>query len=205
MKMRPALSVVLAALVCGVALHASDDRDLAATTESQRIQNERADADDLSRMTNDAMVRRFRRLGLLLPVASSTPSYYLSGLPARFHYLRPWSRLFLKRLSLQFHERFGARLRVTGLVRSATYQTQLDRRNPNAATAAGPKRSSHLTGATLDVSKRFMSGPQIDWMRDVLSSLNEREVVYALEEFSQPCFHVMVHKSYTGYVKQLTS
>ncbi len=187
-----------------VLVTASDAPRLAATASSQRIQNVRADADDLSRMTDDLMIRRFRRAALLVPVPGSTSSYFLHQVPARFRYLRPWAKLFLTRLSGQFRARFGARLRVTALVRTAVYQRGLGGRNGNAAAASGPLQSSHLTGATLDISKRFMKPAHVAWMRRVLYSLRERDVLYALEEFSQPCFHVMVYRSYTDYVRGLT-
>jgi hypothetical protein len=199
---------VKVALVCtamfasAILLRASDAPRLSATPSSQRIQNERADADDLSRMTNDAMVHRFRRSGLLVPVPAASSAYYLQQIPARSRYLRPWAKTFLTRLSGQFHARFGARLRVTALVRTAADQRRLRGRNGNAAAVSGPRRSSHLTGATLDISKRFMTAAHVQWMRRVLSGLHAREVIYALEEFSQPCFHVMVHRAYDDYVAE---
>jgi hypothetical protein len=206
MHRRPAAPLILIGMVLSVlTIFASDDYDLTADASSQRIQNVRADADHLSRMADEGMVRRFRRAGLLVPVAVSTRAYYLRGVPARFRYLRPWARLFVTRLSHQFHARFGARLRITALVRTAAYQRILDRRNGNAAAASGPLRSSHLTGATLDISKRFMQRPHLDWMRRVLFDLRRREVLYAVEEFSQPCFHVMIYRNYPEYVRQITS
>jgi hypothetical protein len=206
MHVRATLILLAAGLVCSmIALRASDDRILVATAMSQRIQNTRADADDLSRLVDDTMVRRFRSAGLLVPVAGSTASYYLHGVPARYRYLRPWTRTFLRRLSRQFHARFGTRLRVTALVRTASYQRVLDVRNANAASASGPLRSSHLTGATIDVSKRFMKRAHLTWMRRVLYQLRQEGVLYALEEFRQPCFHVMVYRSYEDYVQRATS
>ncbi len=206
MLTRSAAALVLVALVGSMAaVAASDDHVLIATALSQRIQNARADADDLSRMMDGRMLLRFRRAGLLVPVARSTPFFYLHQVPRRFRYLRPWTRLFLTRLSRQFHARFGGRLRVTALVRDARYQRVLDASNANAAAASGPLRSSHLTGATIDISKRFLKRPHLEWMRRVLYDLRERRVLYALEEFGQPCFHVMVYRSYLEYVRGLSS
>jgi hypothetical protein len=181
-------------------LSAADAPRLAATSSSQRIQNARADVEDLSRMADDGMVRRFQRAGLLIAVPAATSSFYLQQVPARSRFLRPWAKLFLTRISQQFHARFGTRLRITGLVRTVAYQRALGARNHNAAAATGPLQSTHLTGATLDVSKRFMTPAHVQWMRQVLFGLREREVLYALEEFSQPCFHVMVYRSYADYV-----
>jgi hypothetical protein len=197
--------VAAVVILSAATLFATDDIRLVANASSQRIQNARADADDLSRMTGDAMVQRFRRAGLLVPVSAATSTFYLQQVPRKLRYLRPWTRLFLTRLSRQFHARFGTRLRITGLVRTAAYQRTLDRYNANAAAASGPLRSSHLTGATLDISKRFMTRAHVQWMRRVLYDLRQRDVLYALEEFSQPCFHVMVYRSYKDYVRALAS
>jgi hypothetical protein len=177
---------------------------LTATADSQRIQNRQADAQHLSRMVDVAMVRKFRRLGLLVPVRTSTSTYYLHAIPARLRYLRPWSRQFLTRLSRQFYSHFHTRLRVTGLIRTAHFQQRLDVVNANAAAASGPERSSHLTGATLDISKRFMPRAGQRWMRRVLSQLRAQGVLYAIEEYHQPCFHVMVYRNYLDYVEQIS-
>jgi hypothetical protein len=80
---------------------------------------------------------------------------------------------------------------------------ELARRNGNAARASGVRQSSHLTGATMDISKRFMSAAERQWMRGVLYSLKKQGYLYAIEEFQQPTFHIMIHRSYTGYVKRL--
>jgi hypothetical protein len=176
---------------------------LAARSSSQYVQNVRADADDLSRMRDAAMIKRFARAGLLNRVPVSTRHYYLHGIPPNYRYLRPWSKLFAERLSSQFHARFSERLRYTSLVRCTAYQRSLARRNGNAAAPAGSRRSSHLTGATLDISKRYMDERQIAWMRRVLGNLHERKVIYVVEEFRQPVFHVMVHRDYLNYVNSL--
>lgn len=205
MQKRVTLIAAVFAATTSVILSATDDpMDLSAAADSQRLQNDQADAQDLSRMKDDAMVRRFRSLSLLVPVRTATPAYYLQAIPSKLRYSRPWARLFLQRLSQQFHARFGTRLRVTGLVRTVNYQQALAGRNGNAAPASGDKRSAHLTGATLDISKRFMSGRETAWMRRVLSQLRDREVLYAIEEFAQPCFHVMVYRSYAEYVRTIS-
>ena len=207
MRLRVALVIVVASVIGWSATFeaAGVEPVLRASASSQRIQNARADFDDLSRLGNDREVIRFRRAGLLVPVPASGRGFYVHQVPAKFRYLRPWARLFLTRLSRQFHARFGARLRITGLLRTERYQARLTHRNVNAAAASGATRSSHLTGATLDISKRFMSGAHRSWMRSLLSELRDRKVLYAIEEFGQPCFHVMVYRSYSDYVERLTS
>lgn len=186
-------------------MYAARTSMLAAGAYSQQVQNTRADAEDLSRMRDYAMILRFRRAGLLVPLSASTSDYYLYRISPKYRYLRPWAKLFLTRLSRQYHARFGRRLRVTALVRTAAFQRSLRRRNVNAAAAFGASRSSHLTGATLDISKRFMAPLHKQWVRNVLYHLHQRRLILAIEEFHQPCFHVMVHKSYRGYVRRLQS
>jgi hypothetical protein len=176
---------------------------LVASGSSQLIQNRHADADDLSRMAGRSMILRFHRLGYLERLPVSTPTYYLRSIPFQYRYLRPWSKLFLERLSRQFHPRFGKRLRVTSLVRTVALQRALARRNRNAAPAFGMSRSTHLTGATLDISKVYMTGREKRWMRQVLYSLMRQEYLYAIEEFRQPTFHIMVYRSYLDYVNGL--
>jgi hypothetical protein len=176
------------------------DTLLAADTSSPLAQNARADVDNLSRMQDGAMLRRFVRNGYLVSVAARTRHYYLHAIPAAFRYCRPWTKLFLDGLSRQFYARFETRLRITSLVRTVTRQASLGRVNLNAAAATGSERSSHLTGATLDISKRFMSAEAQAWMRRVLYGLRKKGYVYAIEEFEQPTFHVMVYRNYSQYV-----
>ncbi len=177
---------------------------LIATASSQAIQNEKANTYDLSRMRNRAMIRRFYRAGLLDVVPTYTKYYYLHDIPRSYHYLRPWTKLFLDRLSREYYQRFRQRLRITSMIRTVVMQRRLIRMNPNAARATGPDRSSHLTGATLDISKRFMSYRGQVWMRHVLFRLAESGYLYAIEEFVEPCFHVMVYPNYRQYVARIT-
>ncbi len=176
---------------------------LRARWDSQVIQNKRADAENLSRMKNVAMVRRFAKAGLLVRVPRRTRYYYTRYIPSKYSYLRPWSKLFLDRLSRQYYARFKKKLRITSMVRTVALQNSIAKRNKNAAAAYGPRRSSHLTGATLDISKKGMNAKQLAWMRRVLHSLRQSGYLYAVEEFQQPTFHIMVHKKYPRYVASL--
>ncbi len=176
---------------------------LRGTRQSQLVQNKRADRDHLSRMTDQKTLERFKRLELVVPVSPNTKDYYIHAIPAQYRYLRPWSKLFLDRLSSQFRRRFGRPLRVTSLTRTSAYQNNLARRNGNAAAAVGEKRSSHLTGASLDISKKGMTGAQQRWLRNVLASIKAKGYLFAVEEFYQPNFHVMVYRNYPEYVAML--
>jgi uncharacterized protein YcbK (DUF882 family) len=173
--------------------------DLRATTESQLIQNQQADEDNLSRIKDSKMLERYVRLKLLASVPSDTRDYYLANVPSRYRYARPWTKLFIERLGNQYRARFGTKLRVTSLIRTISLQNSLRRRNANAASPYGEKRSTHLTGASIDISKKGMTRAQQDWMRAVLRSLRENGYISAIEEFRQPAFHILVHRQYEDY------
>lgn len=194
--------VAISVLACVPA--ALEAATLRASTQSQLIQNQQADEDNLSRMEDLEMVARFARLQLLVPVESRTRDYYVHNIPDERRFLRPWAKLFLERLSRQYRSRFGSTMRITSLVRTEEHQRKLQRRNPNAAAPDGEKRSAHLTGACIDISKKGMTRAQMRWVRQVLSSLKEKGYLYAIEEFTIPNFHIMVHRDYPDYVEILT-
>jgi uncharacterized protein YcbK (DUF882 family) len=196
---------IVAISVLALAPHAVDAATLRATRQSQIIQNQQADQDQLSRMEDQQMIERFARLQLLVSVENRTREFYVHNIPGERRYLRPWAKLFLERLSRQYHSRFRSPLRITSLVRTEDHQRKLQRRNPNAAAPSGEKRSAHLTGACVDISKKGMSRDQMRWIREVLSSLKAKGYLYAVEEFKIPNFHIMVHRDYPEYVELLTS
>ncbi len=193
----------LLVLLCTVSVSAASRRGLRANTESQVHQNQRADRDHLSRMKDSGMLESWARLELLVPVPAKTANFYVHQVSPQYRYVRPWAKLFLDRISSQFRRRFERPLRITSLTRTVDYQNQLSRRNGNAASPYGEKRSSHLTGASLDISKKGLGGAQVGWLRRVLLSLHRKQYVFAVEEFYQPNFHVMVHRNYPEYVEML--
>lgn len=178
---------------------------LAANASSQTIQNAQANAYHLARMRNRAMIVQFFEAGYLVSVPPETRTYYLHGVPADYSYLRPWAKRFLDQISREYYATFRTPLRVTSLVRTVSLQERLARRNFNAAEATGDDRSSHLTGATLDLSKHSMSWREKKWLRHQLVELEQGGYLYAVEEFRQPCFHVMVYPNYREYVPKSAS
>lgn len=198
------IQTILAICVLMIAPLAAAAATLRATRESQLIQNERANQDRLSRMEDQGMIDRYARLKLLVPVNDQRRDFYIYNVPDERRYLRPWAKLFLERLGRQHRARFGRSLRITSLVRTADHQRALQGRNPNAAAWDGEKRSAHLTGACIDISKKDMSRSQMRWLRQVLSSLKQKGYLFAVEEFTVPNFHIMVHRDYPQYVERLT-
>jgi murein DD-endopeptidase MepM/ murein hydrolase activator NlpD len=185
------------------ALRAGRPLALRAPAGHLRRENAAATRDGLSRMRDLAMVRRFRRAGRLVPVVAEARSYYVAGVSAASRVARPWTRRFIEQLAGAMHARFETRLRVTSLTRTPASQLALRRVNVNAAPTAGPARSTHLTGAAVDISKRGLAEPEVAWLRTVLGRLKARGLIHAVEEFREPHFHVLVRRGYATYARAL--
>ncbi len=168
-------------------------------------ENRAADRDDLSRMRDGGMVRRFVDVGLLVPLPAETATYRIPDVPAALRVARPWTKRFIEQLAAALHGLFGGRAKITSLTRTVARQRILGRTNVNAAPASGAEASTHLTGATFDLSKRPLSSREVAWTRLVLRRLARRRLVHAVEEFRQPHFHVMVRRAYADYGRRLPS
>ena len=159
-------------------------------------ENAAATQDGLSRLATHRRLTRFRRAGLLVPIPASGGAYYVSGVPEPFRVARPWTKRFIEQLAAAKRRSFGTPLRITGLTRTQAYQEALGMTNGNAAPAHGDSRSTHLTGASVDISKRRLPLREIKWLRAVLRQLTVDGLVLAIEEFRQPHFHVLVRKRF---------
>jgi hypothetical protein len=73
--------------------------------------------------------------------------------------------------------------------------------NANAAPIDGPRRSSHLTGSTVDISKLLGN---TEWLREYLWQKFDQGEIILVEETNQAVFHVMVLKHY-GMKKALST
>ena len=178
---------------------------LRARTGHLRLENRGAERDDLTRMRDLGMVTRFRKAGLLVPLRAETATYYVAGVAPPLRVARPWTRRFVEQFAAALHGLFGTRLRVTSLTRTTLWQLALRRTNASAAAASGPLGSSHLTGASVDLSKRGLSAKTTSWMRTVLRRLHAQRLVHATEEFHEPHFHVLVRRRYAAYAATLGS
>jgi hypothetical protein len=178
---------------------------LRARAGSLRRENAAATRDGLSRLASGRMLTRFRRFRLLVSVPASTRTYYVSGVPGSLRVARPWTKRFIEHLAAAKRRSFGTPLRITSLTRTRAYQKALGATNGNAAPAHGRLQSTHLTGASVDISKRLLSTPEIDWLRAVLRRLTADGLVHAIEEFREPHFHVLVRKRYGASARTLAS
>lgn len=169
---------------------------LRGSRESQRRQNRQADKEGLTRIKSRAQQKRFEKTGLLVSLPENRSVRVDGRLSKDRRVCRPWTRRFLLRTGLKFYKKFKQPIKVSSDIRTVPDQRLLRGRNPNAAPVTGRFASSHLTGSTVDITKKGMSAKQIEWMRRELISLEKQRKIEATEEFRQPVFHVMVFKSY---------
>ncbi len=170
----------------------------------QKLQNDAADRYDLSRLETLDDLRAFVDAGRLVSVGD-TDAYAIDQTLAEmdpehrdlYRHARPWTKAFLDHELGAAHDAFGTRYVITSLVRTQAYQRRLCHSNGNAICgASGWKRSSHLTGATVDISRIGLSRKEDAWIRRRLNTLASQGKVIYIQEYGQYCFHVMVLPSY---------
>ena len=164
--------------------------------ESLVRQNERTEADGLSRIEDDAELNELRREKALVAVPVNASLRINEGLPVNRRYCRPWTAKFLIDLARAHATRFHRPLQVNSAVRTVAYQRRLIEINGNAAPAEGDIASPHLSGATIDIAKKGLSMSEVAWMRGYLLPLQMAGKLDVEEEFYQSCFHITVYKSY---------
>ena len=183
----------------------SDEGVLAGSPAALATENRVADQHDLTRLSDVTQLRRFIGAGLLVKIAS-TQWYFIdetlgeidSANVALYAHARPWVKVFLDDLATDSARPQGLRLKITSLVRTVEYQQRLRKRYPAATSATEPgRRSSHLTGSTVDISTKDMSEEGKAWLRKQLASFERRGLMQATEEKGTSlCFHVMVFPEY---------
>jgi len=166
---------------------------LRANKGSQAAQNNQADRENMTRLENDAQLERFKRSGLLVPLPK-VQGLEVKDLDPQWQWCRPWTAKFLKTLAFAHWQKFHRPFEITSAVRTVERQRELRGETANA-TQNRRHPSAHLTGGTVDITKNGMTHQQILWMRQQLRPLHKK-TIYVVEEFRQPCFHVMVYQSY---------
>lgn len=161
-----------------------------------RRDNVAARREGLSWLRDLVRVQRFTKWRILIRLAPETKTYHVAGVAPQLRVTRPWTKRFIEEFSRAFHDRFRTRLKITSLTRTAVAQRALRRANGNAAPADGHIRSTHLTGASVDISKRPLRDQELRWIRAALQRLVARRLLSATEEFRQPHFHVLVFRAY---------
>jgi hypothetical protein len=102
--------------------------------------------------------------------------------------LRPPARQLLEELALAYKTKFNRPLPISSLVRTEQYQRELSERNANAARNALPP---HTTGLAFDVSYRYMTAAEQNFLMAEIARLEKGGRVEALRE-NNNSFHIFV-------------
>jgi len=170
--------------------------------ESLVRQNQKATADELERIQDDAQLEELTRSQELVALPLGRSLAVDPKLPEERRYCRPWTQAFLKDFAHAYYAKFKAPLQVNSAVRTVDVQKKLRRHNRNAAAAiaVNPEddeiMSPHLTGASVDIAKRGMTRQERAWAQNYLLNLQNNGLIDAEEEFRQPVFHITVYRGY---------
>jgi hypothetical protein len=187
---------------------------LRGTAAIQRQQNIVADKQKLPRVKSEKHLRKLikERKLVHLPVAK-----YVTvdrGLPRTLQYCHPRVRTWLFDVNRDYGVWASSEAkkcprcnneihpwRVTSAVRTPEHQLALRNgnkkgrgRNVNAARVSGPMASSHLTGATIDISQLRHTPKEVRWMQQRLLTGKNAGTVIPVEEHrpGSKVFHTMV-------------
>lgn len=159
---------------------------MSSVTRQDRV----AESHDFTHLRTSRDVRKFVNAGLLVRLPGNA-HYSVQG--ASFPYARPAVKLFIERLSRQYHAATGEKLVVTSLTRP------LSRQPRNAS-----DHSVHPTGMAADI-RRSHSRRARRWLERTLLTLEDRGVLEATRERHPPHYHVAVFPdAYTAYVARKT-
>lgn len=160
------------------------------TPASLDRQNREARLHEFTYLVTPAQVRKFVELGYLVRVPGDGDYEVKPGVS--FPYARPAVKLFLERLSAQFHADCGERLTVTSLTRPKSRQPW------NASS-----RSVHPTGMAVDLRVPATYRCR-RWLATSLVALEGAGVLEANREHHPPHYHVAVFPDpYRAYVASL--
>ncbi|HWR37828.1 MAG TPA: DUF5715 family protein [Clostridia bacterium] len=162
-------------------------------------QNEEIDRLELPRIADDDELLGLIGSEQLVPLSESQALIIASNLTETRRYCRSWLRDFLQDFSEAYYEEFKRPIQVNSLVRTAEQQKKLRRHNRNAAPQEGETASTHMTGMTVDISKRGLTRKQHKWIEQYFLPLKEIGLIDPIEERRQPVFHVTVFGRYADY------
>jgi hypothetical protein len=162
-------------------------------------QNEEIDRLALPRIHDDAQLRELVASGDLVPIEESQTLHIERRLDPSRRYCRPWTRAFLEDLSEAYYQQFHSPIQVNSAVRTVVMQRKLRRHNRNAAPESGETASSHLAGITVDIQRRGMTRPQVQWVEQYMLPLQKQGLVEPEEERRQWVFHVAVSGRYADW------
>lgn len=168
---------------------------LLGTDSSQVKQTERSKEENLSVIDSENKLEELKSGGFLIHIPNTVNMDY--KLEEKWRWCLPQVTFFLGDIGIEFQELFNKKLQVNSAVRTVGRQLELMKSNNNAVSPVGPKRSSHITGATVDIAKIGLTKKELEWLRKKLLLLEDNDLVEATEENDQLVFHVMIFRSCT--------
>lgn len=214
------IALVVAVLASAPARAAS----LRGSHASLAKQNDVADEYGIPRIKDETQLERMIEEKILIPI-EDTKAYYIdetlgeedSEDAENYAYARRSVEVFLNQLLPPIHRETGYRFRITSLVRTLVYQRALIYGKYRSSAARGQssdRRSPHLTGLAVDISRKDMPAGVMKLLRARLKSLEDQNVIEATEEkvvvrrikigkrkwkrkaSGGNCFHVMVFPNF---------
>lgn len=178
--MRRVVPVVMALALSGTAAASADANSgsLRGSRAAMVEQNQVARAHGLDFLATPDAIHAAVRRGDLVPLTGSA-DYEVADF-VRFPYAHPAARLFVERLSAQYHDACGQKLVVTSAVRPSNGQPR------NAHTL-----SVHPAGMALDLRVSDRASCR-EWLEDALLNLERQGVLNGIREFRPPHYHVAV-------------
>ncbi len=162
-------------------------------------QNAIIDQLELPRIADDDELEQIIENEELVPLHESNSLRIAGNLTETRRYCKPWTRDFVEDFGQAFYEEFGKPIQVNSAVRTVQQQKKLRRHNRNAGPIEGETASTHLTGITLDISKRGLTKKQHAWIEQYFLPLKDKGLIDPIEERRQPVFHIVVFDRYTEW------
>lgn len=184
-------------------------------------QNFAVDFWKLTRVNDDQGLQDMVQRGELVGVVPDTPTYYIDPrFPEKLRYLRLFARWFFREFAEKFYQETQSkkirlnvnrktgqvrttvhgqikRVKLTSLVRTPDYQEFLIKLLPEgqAGTAVmnDPRQTSHLAGATFDISTKDWSRSELCWALDYLYEVQMTDLlINVIWEPRNHVLHIMV-------------
>lgn len=162
-------------------------------------ENVKLDALELPRIEDDDQLELLEDSEDLVPIEESRSLKIAANLAPNRRYCRAWTRDFAEDFGQAFYAEFHKPIQINSAVRTVEQQKKLRRTNHNAAPQEGDTASTHLTGVTLDISKRGLTRKQHEWINQYFLPLRNAGMIDPIEERRQPVFHVVVFEGYTDW------
>ena len=162
-------------------------------------ENVKLDALELPRIEDEEQLELLEDSGDLVPIDETRSLKVAANLNANRRYCRAWTRDFADDFADAFYAQFHKPIQINSAVRTEDQQKKLRRVNRNAAPEIGDTASTHLTGVTLDISKRGLTRKEHDWINQYFLPIRDAGMIDPIEERRQPVFHVVVFEGYTDW------